>query len=370
MILRDGQFEDIVSRLADKECKIVIYGAGMIGKTILPYWLARYHIENKVLYYVDMDESKWGNFVRVGKERKVICGIDTLMNEKEKVILLITNSNFLPVLKTLDDYSKLKNVEAYIVPIILLNNSEKISTGSYLIQECKTVQIPKKIHYCWFSGNPLPETLEKCIDSWKRFCPDYEIIRWDESNYDIDWNLYMRQAYDARKWGFVPDVARLDILYKHGGIYLDTDVELIKGLDDLLYQSGFCGVEKWGNINFGSCSGAVAGHPMIKELLDYRKDEIFLRDDGKYNLETCGYYETTPFIKRGFSVNNETQRVCDMTVYSSEYFCPYDYMSLKMNITPNTYAIHHFNGGWLDEKSSQQRLQTQLQYTKVLERMK
>ena len=93
--------------------------------------------------------------------------------------------------------------------------------------------IPKKIHYCWFGGNPMPEKDKKCIESWKRYCPDYEIIRWDESNYDVSKNRYMKEAYEEKKWGFVPDYARLDIIYNEGGIYLDTDVELVKNLDDL-----------------------------------------------------------------------------------------------------------------------------------------
>ena len=117
--------------------------------------------------------------------------------------------------------------------------------------------IPKKIHYCWFGSGELPDKDKKNIENWKKLCPDYEIIRWDESNYDYKKNKYMKQAYKSKKWGFVPDYARLDILYHHGGIYLDTDVELVRNLDILRYQRAFCGVEKWGNINLGGCSGAV-----------------------------------------------------------------------------------------------------------------
>ena len=102
--------------------------------------------------------------------------------------------------------------------------------------------IPKKIHYCWFGGNPLPELAIRCIESWKKYCPDYEIIRWDESNYDVTKNKYMYQAYENKRWGFVPDYARLDIIYNYGGIYLDTDVELLNSLDDLLDQKCFLGI--------------------------------------------------------------------------------------------------------------------------------
>lgn len=370
MILNKGSFEEITSCIQEENAKIVVYGAGMIGKTVLPYWIKRYRLENEILYYVDIDESKWGGKVEIGGVQKTINGIEKMLGEKRKFILLITNSNFSVVLKSLDVYPQLKDIEAYIVPIMLLENSEKESDKIVIRESYADVQIPKKIHYCWFSGNPIPYALSKCIESWEKYCPDYEIIRWDESNYDFSWNLYMTQAYEAKKWGFVPDVARLDILYRYGGIYLDTDVELIRGLDDLLQQPGFCGVEKWGNVNIGSCAGAVAGHPVIKELLDFRKNEVFLKKDGKYNLETCGYYETTPLIRKGYVTNNRTQRLEEMMVYSSDYFCPFDYMSMKTSITSNTRAIHHFSGGWLDEKSIEQRKQTQAEYFAILERMK
>ena len=116
--------------------------------------------------------------------------------------------------------------------------------------------IPKKIHYCWIGGNPLPELAIKCIESWKKYCPDYEIIEWNEKNYDFRKNQFMREAYDEKKWGFVPDYARLDIIYEHGGIYLDTDVEIIKPLDSLLKEQGFAGMEQPGIVALGLGFGA------------------------------------------------------------------------------------------------------------------
>ena len=127
--------------------------------------------------------------------------------------------------------------------------------------------IPKKIHYCWIGGNPLPELAIKCIESWKKYCPDYEIIEWNEKNYDFRKNQFMREAYDEKKWGFVPDYARLDIIYEHGGIYLDTDVEIIKPLDSLLKEQGFAGMEQPGIVALGLGFGAEPKLPLIKELM-------------------------------------------------------------------------------------------------------
>ena len=123
--------------------------------------------------------------------------------------------------------------------------------------------IPKVIHYCWFGHNPLPERYKEWIKSWKRYCPDYEIVEWNESNYDVTKHPYMRAAYDAKKWGFVSDYARLDIIYENGGIYLDTDVELVKNLDELLYQEGFAGVDSSGRLSTGLGFGARKGLRLI-----------------------------------------------------------------------------------------------------------
>ena len=105
--------------------------------------------------------------------------------------------------------------------------------------------IPKIIHYCWFGGNPLPELAIKCIESWKKYLPDYEIKEWNESNFDINCCAYVREAYEAKKWAFVSDYARFWILYQHGGLYFDTDVELIKSIDDLIVKGAFMGCEPW-----------------------------------------------------------------------------------------------------------------------------
>lgn len=179
----------------------------------------------------------------------------------------------------------------------------------------------------------------------------------------------MKQAYEAKKWGFIPDIARLDILYNYGGIYIDTDVEVVRNLDDLLVYEAFTGVEKWGSVNMGGCSGAVPHHPMIKKILDFRLNERFIREDGTMNLTTCGYYETIPFVNMGYIPNNTVQTIGGMTLLTSDYFHPYDYMSGETIITDNTYSIHHFNGGWLDENYRAERERTKEEHQKILRRI-
>ena len=150
---------------------------------------------------------------------------------------------------------------------------------------------------------------------------------------------------------------------------MDTDVEMLKKPDDLLYQPAFCGVEKWGVVNMGGCSGAASGNQIIKAMLDYRKNEVFVRPDGSLNKEPSGAYETQPLVSLGLEINNRTQVVGDMTVYASDFFHPYDYMSGETRLTENTYSIHYFHGGWLDESVRQQRKKASIEFNQLLDRM-
>lgn len=209
--------------------------------------------------------------------------------------------------------------------------------------------IPKKIHYCWFGGNPLPELSLKCIESWRKYCPDYEIIEWNESNYDVTKNDYMRQAYESKKWGFVPDYARLDIIYNCGGIYLDTDVELIKPLDELLDLKAFAGVEQNSEyVALGLGFGAVKGHSTIKLMRDHYDELSFLKD-GEMNLTPAPRINTSVLMKLGYKFSEQVTDTCDMTIFPSEYLCPVNYNTDELTVTDKTYSIHHYTASWYDE---------------------
>lgn len=217
--------------------------------------------------------------------------------------------------------------------------------------------IPKKIHYCWFSGRPVPKEFEKYIDSWKKYCPDYEIIRWDESNYDVTKNAYMASAYKEKRWGFVPDYARFDIIYREGGIYLDTDVELIKPLDELLDNHCYLGFETTDIINAGLGFGAEKGNPVIGALRDMYEDISFYNEDGSLNLVPSPTYITNCLVKQGVRLDGSLKRQEQLTVYPVDYFAPKDYCTGILRLSDNTYSIHHFSCTWMtrEEKLAEER---------------
>lgn len=359
--------EELRLYIKNNKCRVYVYGAGMIGKIVIPDFFERYGIEDNLQLYLDGDKRKQGSFIQVKDRAVKICSIDDVKQWDKNSLIIITNSNYSTVLSMLDSMQELDGAEAVIFPVMqAVEINEKKNTGKIQIKDYCSDEIPKVIHYCWFSGNPIPERFNRCIESWKNMCPDYEIVKWDESNYNIDKNMYTRQAYDEGKWAFVADYARLDILYNHGGFYMDTDVELLKPLDSLRKQGAFFGVEKWGNVNTGGCCGTLKKHDMIKKMLDYRENVKFKYDDGTLNLETNGVYETIPFLQAGMRSDNSVQRVNGATIFSSEFFHPYDYMSGETVITDNTFSIHHFNGGWLDEKSRAVREKTVKSYNELL----
>lgn len=215
-------------------------------------------------------------------------------------------------------------------------------------------RIPKIIHYCWFGGNQLPPLAKKCIDSWRFYFPEYKIQEWNEKNFDINCNAYVSEAYKAGKWAFVSDYARFYILYKYGGIYFDTDVEVIKNFDHLVEKGAFFGCQRdgWDDIFTISVAPgliAVASPEMefYREMIHLYEQKHFINKDGSYNLTTIVEYTTDLLMKHGMKNKVGIQKISDITIYPTTFFSPIDILTKKIYITENTYTIHHFSGSWL-----------------------
>lgn len=210
-------------------------------------------------------------------------------------------------------------------------------------------KIPKKIHYCWFGGNPLPELTKQCIESWRKYCPDYEIIEWNESNFDINCNVYVQEAYKSKNWAFVSDVARLYALVNYGGIYLDTDVELLKPLDDFLVYDAFSGFEAVDRIQTALMS-CTKDNNFFKKLLEDYQNVSFIKEDGTCDKTTNVTRFTEACYRVGIRLDNSFQVVDGLAIFPIDYFCPKDYETKKISITNNSHAIHHFDGSWVSEE--------------------
>lgn len=207
--------------------------------------------------------------------------------------------------------------------------------------------IPKVIHYCWFGGNPLPKAVEKCINSWKKYLPDYKIKEWNENNFPIENYIFAKQALEKKKFAFVSDVARLHALKNEGGIYMDTDVEVIKPLDELLNQTAFTGFET--DDYLSSCViGSVKNGKWVEDFLSYYINRNFINEDGSLETISNTSILTKLMFAKGIKMNNTFQTIDNyVTFYTKEYFSPKSYINGALELTDNTYSIHHFAKTWI-----------------------
>ena len=254
---------------------------------------------------------------------------------------------FYDILTNLQKQGTLNNVTCYI-GVFLEQHPPSYSLPTYNPKSDRMI-IPRVLHYFWFGDEPIPQRYKNYMESWRKYCPDYEIIKWNEENYDVTKNRYILEAYRVKKWGFVTDYARLDIIYRFGGVTLDIDVELIKPIDRFLYDPGFCGMHNAGLVALGLPFGATAGHKLIRELRDAYETRSFINEDGMLNITTCTAYQTGELVKRGLKCSNSIQRVDGIVIYPSDVFNPINAEYLFEHITENTHAIHHFASSWLDK---------------------
>ena len=213
--------------------------------------------------------------------------------------------------------------------------------------------IPKVIHYCWFGHNPLPPLAQKCIASWRKFFPDYEIKEWNEDNFDVNSIPYTAQAYKHKKYAFVSDYARFKILYENGGIYFDTDVEVIKPMDDILAKGAFFGLED--NHDVFSCAPGLgfacnAKLCLLKDMLNLYENMQFETADGAINKKTIVEHFSEHLIKKGLQPKAGIIEFEGVFIYPADYFCPKPSEFSKIQISENTRTIHHYAASWIDSK--------------------
>jgi len=328
--------------------KIVCFGAGRN--------LTNYLNENdktdfleQISIVLDNSESKNGTFLNVKNRNIPVMSVAEFVKlGKKNCFLVISCLEAYSIYEQLDKLEFFDEISCGVLNFIKAATNEYDAKRRFYPSDFKistTPKIPKKIHYCWFGGKELPEKNREWINTWKKYCPDYEIIEWNESNYDYKKNEFMYEAYKAKKWGFVPDYARLDIIYNHGGIYLDTDVEIIRTIDDLLYQDAFAGVDGTNKISLGLGFGAVKNHKMIGELMEMYSNIHFDRE----NMIAAPIFEKSFFEQKGYLSNGEYQLIENMTIYPEKVLSGKCIFTGAVLPTDKTFTIHHYDASWKDK---------------------
>lgn len=334
------------------------------GKTIIGFGAGKaldsfcdgfpdYQVERFFSAIADNDVRLSGTMRKTKSSKIPVYTIEELVSQFSNVdIIIITTQYLQSIYEQLKSFHQLHETKVVFYGFLIDNYFDwKLANGD---MDCDIVKmdgihIPKVIHYCWFGKSKIPDRYREWMKSWKHFCPDYEIVEWNENNYDVYKNEYMAEAYASKKWGFVPDYARLDIIYQHGGIYLDTDVEIIQNYDSLLCQSAFCGFQDY-NVALGLGFGAVAKNTYILAMREAYVGRHFRKDDGSYDLTASPVLQTNTLAAHGLQRTGHFQKLGDLAVYPKVFFSPMNHYNRKIRRNHNTFSIHHFDGSWVGKK--------------------
>lgn len=349
MILKNCDIKTLMTRVPDGG--LYCYGIGdLFEKMLLNF--GEYPWKDKLGGLIDGNPEKQGKSHGVQDTKLDILSLDEFLKSKKSgSVLLITCLAYPEIVERLNQVPKLAETECYIYAFLC-----NLSTGEPIrFLRDTPFQIPPVIHYCWFGRGPLPDLYKRCMDSWRKHCPDYQIVEWNEDNCDIGSCLYARQAYEAKKYAFVSDYFHLKIIYEQGGIYLDTDVELLKSLDNMRHEEAFCGLQLPGQAAFGLGFGAVKGHPAVKKLMKSYESLRFILEDGSLNEVLSPDLQTRDLMKLGMQYGNRQQYVAGMCIYPTEVLNPINTYVRTMQITENTYAVHHYDGSWQSEERREKR---------------
>lgn len=327
--------------------KVICFGAGLQGIRFINI-MDSCGMADNILCFADNNSDKWGNFVCWSEYKYEIVSVEQALSFVNIDTLCVITCLDVEGMKSRLDSLCCKE-EIWLTSMLDIAEAQlEVSQFHNVIKDSQIPIIPKKIHYCWF-GNEMPDNLKQNIEQWHRVCPDYEIVEWNENNLDLNKNRYAAEAYEMKKWGFVPDYFRLDIIYRHGGIYLDTDIELIQKPDDLLYQKCFASFDATFMMNLGGGFGSIAGTEIVKNLRDYYDYVDFKLDGGTYNNIPCTTHSYNVLKKYGFVCNDKLQRVQEMNIYPM-IFQGINLYTGKKNISEHTYFMHHGTLSWLSDQ--------------------
>ncbi len=335
--------------LSDFENREIIFiGAGKMAQDILTQF------DWNIKCAVDNNPDMAGTTLTAERKTVPVCAWDALYRDENKeCILLITPMYVSKLIEQINTDSQLENREVYIYQYMRALQWDidriRVSERPFSMTVGTVNRIPKTIHYFWFSGDPYPEKVQKCIDSWKRYCPDYEFKKWTLENYKTD-NVFCNEALSVRNWAHASDYGRCDVIRRYGGIYLDTDVELVKPLDDLLYDEGFFCFESADGVDPGSGMAAAQGNEILEEICNQYEEIHFINEDRSFNKVNIIPQYTNVLKKHGLVSDGSYQIVDGIAVYPPLVMSPYSYNTGLTCPYEKTYGIHHWVSAWISEE--------------------
>jgi hypothetical protein len=326
---------DIAEFLTQTEGQsIVCFGVGSI------FEVALWDIGDRLnlVGALDNDPARRGEYTASnGKTLQVRAPRDSLA-EFGDFAILITTLAYTAIIGDLETLQGFENTRVF--SYIPMKYKRLTPTGEITVT-ARDALIPKTIHYCWFGQKPIPARLTEIMDSWKKFCPDWDVVRWDESNYDVGKNRYVSLTHSRGQFAYASDYARFDILYRHGGVYFDVDVELVKSIDILRRNRAFLGTEAYGGISSGLGVGAAKGHAAFRGIMDLYDGAA------EKDIKVGAWRDTVYFLQRGYKPNGEFQLIADTAIYPFNVFSPTARESAGAHFTDATLAVHHYDGSWI-----------------------
>lgn len=344
MVFRESSFHEFSEYIKRTEKKVICYGAGMLPRYIEPF-LHNQGLASHISLFIDRDLCKRGRTLQyAGRDLRIEAPEYLEKLDAERYVILITAEKYREIQKNLANIGFSSQWECYAYPVLNLDYFQRIEREN--IFSNAPSQMPKAIHYTWFGGREKSELQKKCIESWHICCPDFEIQEWNEGNYDIHKNQYMEQAYENHKWAYVSDYARLDILHQHGGIYLDTDVELFGSLSPLLNTRAFICFGEWPVPNSGAGMGSIKGEELLKELMATREKIPFIQDGGQLDPCTNSNYEMQVLMRRQFHMDATFQQKNGIALYPPDIIAPMSLVGERAFVTERSLGIHYCLNTW------------------------
>ena len=355
LILRNVSFDEFKKEIDNK--KIIQFGASSAWDYYLTCFSdIQQSVLDNTIVIIDNSEKKQGTTFEVEGRYIDVEAPETIkkyIEVNEVAILIVVSLAYQEeIINQLEKMNLSDDVKCYSLPLMIYSDSkvaDNTCVDTYFATRTEPI-IPTTIHSFWFSGEEKPDLYKRCIESWYKFCPGFEIKEWNANNYDINKNQYMKEAFENRKWAFVSDYARLDVINRYGGIYMDMDVELVASIDQLLCADSFFCRQEDGFLEFGSGFGASVGNEFIRAMLDTYSNRKLIGEDGSIDMTPQPQWLKSVAEKYGYTKCFDSMIVRDSVVLSNDYIVSGASEEDRMNAK---LGIHWHNGGWLDEKNRQ-----------------